>query len=104
MISSSRPWRTTWLAPRKWASGRGRSTTDSDMFRLEHMVEFYKLVGGGQKDAGWMREHMAQNRLAILPNVTHYDIFMSPLMASTVLEFIDGKGGAPTWAAQVAKP
>ena len=25
---------------------------DSDMFRPEHVVEFYKLLGGGQKDAG----------------------------------------------------
>ena len=77
---------------------------DGDMFRLEHVVEFYKLLGGGKQDAGWMREHMAQNRLAILPNVTHYDMFLSPLMASTVLQFIDDKGGAPTWAEQVAKP
>ncbi|HLL22334.1 MAG TPA: alpha/beta hydrolase, partial [Kofleriaceae bacterium] len=36
---------------------------DSDMFRLEHVVEFYRLPGGGQKDAGWQREHMAKNRL-----------------------------------------
>jgi len=25
---------------------------DSDMFRLEHVVEFYHLLGGGLKDAG----------------------------------------------------
>src|SRR5438876_989436 len=43
---------------------------DSDMFRPEHIVEFYKLLGGGQRDTGWMREHMCQNRLAILPDVT----------------------------------
>jgi len=55
---------------------------DSDMFRLEHVVEFYKLLGGGQQDAGWMREHMAQNRLAILPNLTHYEIFMAPELAT----------------------
>src|SRR3954468_12028590 len=46
---------------------------DSDMFRPEHMIEFYKLLGGGQRDAGWQREHMSHNRLAIIPNVTHYD-------------------------------
>ena len=51
---------------------------DSDMFRPEHIVEFYHLLGGGLKDAGWMREHMAQNRLAILPDLTHYEIFASP--------------------------
>ena len=51
---------------------------DSDMFRPEHIVEFYHLLGGGLKDAGWMREYMAQNRLAILPDLTHYEIFASP--------------------------
>src|SRR5438552_3703903 len=51
---------------------------DSDMYRPEHIVKFYKLFGGGLKDAGWMREHMAKNRLAILPDLTHYDIGLAP--------------------------
>jgi pimeloyl-ACP methyl ester carboxylesterase len=76
---------------------------DSDMFRLEHVVEFYKLLGGGQKDAGWMREHMAQNRLAILPDLTHYEMFMTPALVTTVLPFLDGKRGVGSWAEQVAK-
>lgn len=71
---------------------------DSDMFRLEHVVEFYRLLGGGQKDAGWMREHMAQNRLAILPDLTHYEIFMSPLMVETALRFLDGESNVPVWS------
>lgn len=61
---------------------------DSDMFRLEHVVEFYKLLGGGQRDAGWMREHMAKNRLAILPDATHYDILESPLLLPAVEHFL----------------
>jgi pimeloyl-ACP methyl ester carboxylesterase len=61
---------------------------DSDMFRLEHVVEFYKLLGGGQRDAGWMREHMAKNRLAIIPDATHYDILESPLLLPTVEHFL----------------
>jgi len=77
---------------------------DSDMFRLEHVVEFYKLLGGGQQDAGWQREHMAQNRLAILPDLTHYEMFMAPALATTALAFLDGKRGAASWAAQVARP
>jgi len=76
---------------------------DSDMFRLEHVVEFYQLLGGGQRDAGWMREHMARNRLAILPDLTHYEIFMASSMARTVRPFLDGiSGGAPSWAEAVA--
>ena len=76
---------------------------DSDMFRLEHMIEFYKLLGGGQRDAGWQREHMAKNRLAILPNLTHYEVFMAPELVTTVLPFLDGKTTGPSWAEQVAQ-
>ena len=76
---------------------------DGDMYRLEHIVEFYHLLGGGLHDAGWTREHMSQNRLAILPGLTHYDIFFSPALPSTVLPFLDGKSGATTWAAQVER-
>ncbi|HEY0015242.1 MAG TPA: alpha/beta hydrolase [Longimicrobium sp.] len=76
---------------------------DSDMFRPEHMVRFYQLLGGGQKDAGWMRENMSPNRLAILPNVTHYEMFMSPALVATVLPFLNGETAAPSWAAQVAQ-
>jgi pimeloyl-ACP methyl ester carboxylesterase len=74
---------------------------DSDMFRPEHIVEFYQLLGGGLKDAGWNREHMSQNRLAILPDLTHYEMFMTPELARTVLPFLDGKGGPNSWADQV---
>jgi pimeloyl-ACP methyl ester carboxylesterase len=76
---------------------------DSDMIRLDHVVEFYKLLGGGQKDAGWQREHMSKNRLAILPDVTHYELFMAPQLVPTVLPFLDGKQGVGSWAEQVAK-
>ena len=74
---------------------------DSDMYRPEHIVEFYQLLGGGLKDAGWMREHMAKNRLAILPDLTHYEMFASPVLAHTVLPFLNGKSGAKSWAEQV---
>jgi pimeloyl-ACP methyl ester carboxylesterase len=76
---------------------------DGDMFRPEHMVQFYQLLGGGLKDAGWGRENLSKNRLAILPDLTHYDIFMAPQLVATVRPFLDGKSGAPSWAAQVAK-
>jgi pimeloyl-ACP methyl ester carboxylesterase len=74
---------------------------DSDMVRPEHIVEFYHLLGGGLKDAGWMREHMSQNRLAILPDVTHYEAFATPTLANTVLPFLNGVSNAPDWAKQV---
>ena len=74
---------------------------DADMVRPEHQIKFYQLLGGGLKDAGWNRESMPRNRLAILPDLTHYDIFASPRLAETVLPFLDGQSGARSWAEQV---
>jgi pimeloyl-ACP methyl ester carboxylesterase len=74
---------------------------DGDMFRPEHIVRFYQLLGGGLRDAGWAREHMSKNRLAILPDLTHYEIFMAPALATTVLPFLKGESAAPSWANQV---
>lgn len=73
---------------------------DSDMYRPEHIVEFYRLLGGGMQDPGWMREKMAQNRLAILPNLTHYDIFMSPELARTALPFLNDAYHNSSWQEQ----
>ena len=74
---------------------------DADMVRPEHIVQFYQLLGGGLKDAGWQREHMSRNRLAILPDLTHYEVFLSPSLAPTILPFLDGKSGPKSWADQV---
>jgi len=76
---------------------------DSDMYRPEHIVKFYQLLGGGLKDAGWMRENMSQNRLAILPDLTHYEVFSAPALATTVLPFLNGEGGSKSWAEQVGR-
>ena len=76
---------------------------DSDMFRPEHIVRFYQLLGGGLRDAGWMREHMSQHRLAILPDLTHYEIFMAPALAGTVLPFLNGERRAPSWSEQMGQ-
>jgi pimeloyl-ACP methyl ester carboxylesterase len=75
---------------------------DSDMFRLEHIVKFYQLLGGGLKDAGWQREHMSHNRLAILPNVTHYEMGLAPPMVDAALPFLNGQGRAKSWDEQVS--
>jgi len=64
---------------------------DSDMFRPEHEVKFYQLLGGGLKDAGWQREHMSQNRLAILPNITHYEMGVAPQLVDAALPFLNAK-------------
>src|SRR3989454_942371 len=76
---------------------------DSDMFRPEHIVRFYQLLGGGLKDAGWMRENMSPNRLAILPDLTHYEMSLAPELPQTVLPFLNGESRAKSWAEQVQK-
>jgi len=74
---------------------------DSDMYRPEHIVKFYQLLGGGLKDAGWQREHMSQNRLAILPNLTHYELGLAPQLVDAALPFLNGAGRAKSWDEQV---
>jgi pimeloyl-ACP methyl ester carboxylesterase len=74
---------------------------DADMVRPEHIVQFYQLLGGGLKDAGWQREHMSRARLAIIPDVTHYEMFLSPDLPGTIVPFLDGKSGSKIWADQV---
>ena len=70
---------------------------DSDMFRYDHIVKFYQLLGGGLQDAGWQRENMSKNRLAVIPDQTHYDLFVSPKLVQTVMPFLDGKSAAQSW-------
>jgi pimeloyl-ACP methyl ester carboxylesterase len=68
---------------------------DADMMRPDHIVRFYQLLGGGLRDAGWQREHMSRNHLAILPNLTHYEMFNSPRLVPTVMPFLNGEQGPP---------
>ncbi|MBZ9858697.1 alpha/beta fold hydrolase [Mesorhizobium sp. CA12] len=70
---------------------------DSDMYKPEHEIKFFQMLGGGLKDAGWMREHLSQNRLAIIPNRTHYDVFFAPELVASTLPFLDGVTKVKTW-------
>jgi pimeloyl-ACP methyl ester carboxylesterase len=73
--------------------GIGMSTMivigDADSVPPSHAVQFFELLGGGKKDAGWDGVGMPNARLAILPGTTHYDIFASPMLAPTVTPFLD---------------
>src|SRR5918995_4319911 len=62
---------------------------DADSVRTAHAVRFFELLGGGKADAGWDGSGMSNARLAILPATTHYEIFSSPTLASTVTPFLD---------------
>ncbi len=69
---------------------------DADSVRTSHLVEFFELLGGGQKDAGWDGSGMSSARLAILPGTTHFTIFASPALASAAAAFLE----APVAAAK----
>jgi pimeloyl-ACP methyl ester carboxylesterase len=61
---------------------------DADAIRPEHIVEFFQLLGGGQRDAGWDGSARPLNRLAVLPGQTHYDVTESPALAPAVASFL----------------
>jgi pimeloyl-ACP methyl ester carboxylesterase len=61
---------------------------DADMMRPEHVVEFYKLLGGGQRDAGLDGSLRSPNRLAIIPNTTHMTILGSAAVTQFATAFL----------------
>ena len=63
---------------------------DADGLPPSHSVEFFGLLGGGLRDAGWDHSGMTQHRLAILPGATHYDINLLPSLPAAVIPFLDG--------------
>ena len=56
---------------------------DADMAPPSHYVEVFELLDGGLRDGGWMGEGRPAggHALAILPGLTHYNLFASPLFA-----------------------
>ncbi len=66
-------------------------SADADMAPPSHSVEAFKLLDGGLRDGGWMGENRPKggHALAILPGLTHYDIFASPLFAAVTAAFLD---------------
>jgi pimeloyl-ACP methyl ester carboxylesterase len=61
---------------------------DADAVRAEHIVEFYKALGGAQRDAGLDGSMRSMAQLAILPGTTHYNINASPSLAVVIGEFL----------------
>ena len=65
---------------------------DADGVPPSHAVEFFELLGGGQRDAGFDGSGMTPHRLAILPGATHYDINVVPSLSAAVIPFLAGTG------------
>ncbi|HNV75889.1 MAG TPA: alpha/beta hydrolase [Gemmatimonadaceae bacterium] len=61
---------------------------DADAIRPEHMAEFYKLLGGGQRDAGIDGSLRSASRLAIVPNTTHMNLLGAPSVMQFATEFL----------------
>ncbi|WP_168171134.1 alpha/beta hydrolase [Rhodanobacter sp. B04] len=61
---------------------------DADAIRPEHMVEFWKALGGGQRDAGLDGSLRPASQLAIVPNTTHYTLPVDPMLPEIVKRFL----------------
>ncbi len=61
---------------------------DADGVPPAQAAEFYGLLGGGQRDAGWDGAARPASRLAILPGRTHYDVLTAPELAGIVENFL----------------
>jgi len=64
---------------------------DADGVMPGHMVEFFKLLGGSLKDAGWDGAGRPASQLAIIPGETHYTLFMSPALSDVIMPFLNKK-------------
>ena len=62
---------------------------DADAMRPEHMVEFWKALGGGQRDAGLDGSLRPASQLAIVPNTTHHTLPLDPMLPEIVDRFLE---------------
>lgn len=65
---------------------------DADTYWPEHIVEFYKLLGGGLHDAGLDGSRRSPNELAIVPGATHYSLLTTPTVAELAHRFLVAHG------------
>jgi pimeloyl-ACP methyl ester carboxylesterase len=61
---------------------------DADSISPAAAAEFFALLGGGQRDAGWDGSARPASRLAILPGVTHYTILGAGPLPGIVADFL----------------
>jgi hypothetical protein len=64
---------------------------DADCIRPEHMGEFWKALGSGQRDAGIDGSLRPANQFAIVPNTTHYTLAVEPMLPEIVERFLGTK-------------
>jgi hypothetical protein len=59
---------------------------DADSIPPSAAADFYGLLGGGKRDAGWDGSMRIPSWLTILP-ATHYDILRATALPETVAQF-----------------
>lgn len=64
---------------------------DADEVMPSHMLEFFKLLGGGLKGADWEGKGRPVSQLSIIPDESHYSIFMSPALSDIIIPFLNKK-------------
>lgn len=58
-------------------------------------MEFYKLLGGGQRDAGLDGSGRPASRLAVIPGTPHNDILATAAVAGVVNPFLNAPTTGP---------
>lgn len=61
---------------------------DHDAIPTRHIAEFFALLGGGLKDAGWVNTQLTNARLAIIPGYSHYNFYTAPELGPTIEQFL----------------
>ncbi|MDI5939484.1 alpha/beta hydrolase, partial [Micromonospora sp. DH15] len=68
---------------------------DADSVPTSHVAEFFGLLGGGHRDAGWDGSDRPASRLAVLPGLTHYEMLDSPALPAAVLPVLTAPARPP---------
>ncbi len=81
---------------------------DHDAISTRHMAEFFALLGGGLKDAGWQNTQFTNARLAIIPGYSHYNFATAPELGPIIETFLADplttpQGGVPAAASKAGK-
>lgn len=81
---------------------------DHDAVSTRHIAEFFALMGGGLKDAGWQNTQLTNARLSIIPGYSHYNFGTAPELGACIEKFLDDpmtkpQGGEAAAASKVSQ-
>ena len=77
---------------------------DNDSVSQKHVAEFFALLGGGEKEPGWLNMQVSKSRLAVVPGRSHYNFITSPEVPQILGKFLaDTLTHPPTGAAPASQ-